>query len=271
VRKKDGGFNYTTTDIATVLSRVEEFNPDAIVYVTDERQQLHFRQLFAICRKLGIDVDLRHVWFGLMRLPEGTFSTREGNVIKLEKLLDEAVRRAGEMVRASSPEMPGAQQAAVAEAIGIGAVKYTDLSQNPQSTVTFTWEKALTLEGNSAPYLQYACARIASVRDKYAERFPDGDYMQYPMQLKEPVERRLALRLLRFADVVLDAAMNGRPNYLADYLYDLAQVYSSFYQNVPFLKAEEGLRESRVRLCDLVARILRQGLDLLGISTPDRI
>jgi arginyl-tRNA synthetase len=107
--------------------------------------------------------------------------------------------------------------------------------------------------------------------DKYAERFPDGDYMQYPMQLKEPVERRLALRLLRFADVVLDAAMNGRPNYLADYLYDLAQVYSSFYQNVPFLKAEEGLRESRVRLCDLVARILRQGLDLLGISTPDRI
>ncbi|MGD9874162.1 MAG: arginine--tRNA ligase [Kiritimatiellia bacterium] len=271
VQKSDGGFNYTTTDLATVISRVEEFNPDRIIYVTDERQQLHFKQFFAIAAKLGFKVKLEHVWFGLMRLPDATFSTREGNVIKLERLLDEAVSRAFEMVRASTPEMPEADQRKVAEAVGIGAVKYADLSQNPQSLVTFTWEKALSLEGNSAPYLQYAYARIASVRDKYRDQFPGKNFMDYPIVLGEEVERRLAILLTRFGDVLQSATSACRPNYLADYLYDLSQTYSAFYQNVPFLKAEEGVRESRIRLCDLVARTLRTGLGLLGISTPDRI
>jgi arginyl-tRNA synthetase len=271
VRKKDGGFNYTTTDIATVLSRIDEFNPQRIVYVTDERQQLHFRQLFSICERLDVDTTLDHVWFGLMRLPEGTFSTRDGNVIKLELLLDEAVNRAREMVETASPEMDEDQKDKVAEAVGVGAVKYADLSQNLQSLVTFTWDKALSLEGNSAPYLQYAYARIASVRDKYRERFPDSDYKHVPIVIGEEVERRLATRLLRFGDAVERAARTYRPNLLAEYLYDLAQTYSSFYQNVPFLKAEAGVRESRVRLCDVVARTLRTGLDLLGIETPDRI
>jgi arginyl-tRNA synthetase len=271
VRKSDGAFNYATTDLATVLSRVEEFNPESIVYVTDERQQLHFRQVFAICRRMGVTVNLEHVWFGLMRLPEGTFSTRQGNVIKLERLLDEAEARALAIVKESSPEMGEAQQKEVARAVGIGAVKYADLSQNPQSMITFTWEKALALDGNSAPYLQYAYARIASVHDKYHERFPDKDPAAYPIKLTEPVERRLAVRLIRFGETVVQAASAYRPNYLADYLYDLAQVYSSFYQTVPFLKADEGVRESRVRLCDLVAKTLRLGLTLLGIETPDRI
>jgi len=271
VRKKDGAFNYATTDLATVESRIQEFHPDAIIYVTDERQQLHFQQLFVICRLMGLDTNLVHVWFGLMRLPEGTFSTREGNVIKLEKLLDEAESRALDMVRKASPEMPPDQQKEVARAVGIGAIKYADLSQNPQSLVTFTWEKALSLDGNSAPYLQYACARIASVQDKYRERFPKGRPEDYPIRITEPVERKLGLRLLRFPDVVARAAALYRPSILADYLYDLAQVYSSFYQNVPFLKAEEGVRESRVRLCDLVVKTLRHGLDLLGIETPPRI
>lgn len=271
VQKRDGAFNYAATDIATVLSRVEEFRPDRIVYVTDERQQLHFKQVFAICRRLGCTVELVHVWFGLMRLPEGTFSTRQGNVIKLERYLDEAETRALEVVRQCSPEMPAEQQRAVARAVGIGAVKYADLSQNPQSVVTFTWEKALALEGNSAPYLQYACARIASVWDKYRERFPGGDPMAHPIRLEHPMERRLAVRLLRFPDAVIHAAEAFKPNLLADYLFDLAQGYSAFYQNVPFLKAEEGVRESRVRLCDLTMKTLRQGLDLLGIETPERI
>jgi len=271
VRKSDGGYNYTTTDLATVISRVEEFNPDRIVYVTDERQQLHFRQFFAIAAKLGFKVKLEHVWFGLMRLPDATFSTREGNVIKLERLLDEAVSRAREMVRAASPDMPEENQELVAEAVGIGAVKYADLSQNPQSLVTFTWEKALSLEGNSAPYLQYAYARIASVRDKYHEQFPGRNFLDYPIVLGEEVERRLAILLTRFGDVLVTATNACRPNYLADYLYDLSQVYSAFYQNVPFLKAQDGVRESRIRLCDLVARTLRTGLALLGISSPDRI
>ena len=274
VRKSDGGFNYATTDVATVLSRVDEFSPDEILYVTDERQQLHFKQFFALVRKLGVAVPLRHVWFGLMRLPEdlgGLLSTRKGNAIKLETLLDEAERRALALVQQASPDMPADQQAAVARAVGIGAVKYADLSQNPQTAVTFTWEKALAMNGNSAPYLQYAHARIASVRDKYRERFPDGDFASAPVLLDDPHSRRLALRLARLPDAVLEAARLAQPSVLADALYDLAQTYSTYYQNVPFLKAEPGVRESRVRLCDLTARALRLGLSLLGIETPERI
>ncbi len=271
VRKRDGGFNYATTDLATIESRIEEFQPDEIVYVTDERQQLHFRQVFAVARRLGIRVGLVHIWFGPMRSAEGTFSTRKGNVIKLHRLLDEAERRALAMVQEASPQMPADQQKEVARALGIGALKYADLCQNPQSGVNFTWQKALALDGNSAPYLQYAYARIASVQDKYRERFPDGDLAAHPIVLGEPAERRLALRLLRFPDAVSRACRQNKPSILADYLFDLAQVYSSFYQNVPFLQAEEGCRESRVRICGVTARVLRQGLDLLGIETPSRI
>ena len=271
VRKSDGGYNYTTTDIATVIARTEEFQPDEIIYVTDERQQLHFKQFFKICGKLGIPTRLTHVWFGLMRLPEATFSTREGNVIKLEALLNEAEARALEVVKTSSPGMDEAQQKEVARAVGIGAVKYTDLSQNPQSLVTFTWEKALAMDGNSAPYLQYAYARIASVRDKYAEKFPGKNPASFPVLIAEPVERRLGLKLTRFPSAVVSAASQNRPSILADYLYDLAQTYSSFYQNVPFLKADEGVRESRIRICALTADVLKKGLSLLGIETPERI
>ncbi|MDD4737612.1 MAG: arginine--tRNA ligase, partial [Kiritimatiellae bacterium] len=271
VRKSDGAFNYTTTDLATALSRHQEFHPEEVIYVTDERQQLHFRQVFAILRKLEVPLNLRHVWFGLMRLPDATFSTRQGNVIKLEVLLDEAEKRALDIIRQPGNTLTPEQQQEVARAVGIGAVKYADLSQNPQSLVTFTWEKAMALDGNSAPYLQYAYARISSVRDKYRERFPEVDPSAFPLLLQEPIERRLAVHLLRFGDTVISAARTYRPNYLADYCYALAQLYSTFYQTVPFLKAEEGIRESRVRLCGLVARTLRQGLDLLGIETPDRI
>ena len=271
VKKTDGGFNYATTDLATIQSRIEEFNPDKIIYVTDERQQNHFRQVFAVARKLGCKTHLEHVWFGLMRLPEGTFSTRQGNVIKLEKYLDEAEARALAVVKESSPEMPEDKQKDIARAAGIGAVKYTDLSQNPQSLVTFTWEKALALDGNSAPYLQYAYARIASVQDKYRDLFPGIDLNSYPILLGEPIERVLAVMILRFPEIVVRAAESYKPSILADYLYELASAYSTFYQNVPFLKAPEGVRESRVRLCVVVAKLLRQGLKLLGIETPDRI
>lgn len=271
VRKSDGGFNYTTTDIATVASRTQEFSPAEIIYVTDERQQLHFRQFFHICNKLGIKTKLTHIWFGLMRLPEATFSTREGNVIKLEALLDEAEARALEVVKQSSPDMEEAQQREIARAVGIGAIKYTDLSQNPQSLVTFTWEKALAMDGNSAPYLQYAYARIASVRDKYTRQFPDTNPADFPIVLTEEQERRLALKLTRFPAAVEMAVRLNRPSVMADYLYEVSQAYSSFYQNVPFLKADEGPRESRIRLCTLTAAILKRGLALLGIETPERI
>jgi arginyl-tRNA synthetase len=212
-----------------------------------------------------------HVWFGLMRLPDATFSTREGNAIKLDALLDKAEELALGLVRTSSPGMDEAQQRAVARAVGIGAVKYVDLSQNPQSLVTFTWEKALSMEGNSGPYLQYAYARIASVRDKYAERFPGVDPDAAPIRLTDPIERALAVRLVRFPEVVVAAAESYKPSMVADYLVGLAQLYSNFYQNLPFLKAEEGVRESRVRLCGVVARVLREGLELLGIEPLERI
>ena len=271
VRKSDGGFNYATSDIATALSRVAEYQPDRIVYITDERQQLHFRQFFSICRRLGVTTDLEHVWFGLMRLPDATFSTREGNVIKLDLLLDEAEQRALDIVKASSPDMPEDQQREVARAIGIGAVKYADLSQSPQTLVTFTWDKALALDGNSGPYMQYAYARIASVKDKYAERFPKGRLEDHPIVLGEPIEKMLALKLSRFGAAVRRAAESYKPSTLADYLYELAQMYSTFYQTTPFLKADEGTRESRVRLCGITADVLGRGLELLGIETPSRI
>ncbi len=271
VQKRDGGFNYATTDLATVFSRVEEFSPSTILYVTDERQQRHFQQFFTVAKKLGVEVDLEHVWFGLMRLPEATFSTRQGNVIKLEALLDEAERRALEMVQASSPQLDEATQAAVAKAVGIGSIKYADLSQNPQSLVTFTWEKAMALDGNSAPYLQYAHARIRSVLDKYAAQFPEGKPKEAPYQLPEPLERDLGLKIARYPEAVLTATRTYRPNLLADYLFDLAQTYSTYHQSIPFLRAEPGVRESRMRLIGLVADTMQAGLKLLGIEAPNRI
>ncbi len=273
VRKRDGGFNYTTTDIATVRSRVEEFNPARVIYVTDERQQLHFKQFFHICNLLGLctKTRLQHVWFGLMRLPEGTFSTRQGNVIKLETLLDEAAARARKIVDESHPDWSESEKAALAEAIGIGAIKYADLSHDPTTMIVFTWDKALALEGNSGPYLQYANARLNSLLDKYCATVKKTPAEQ-SLLLETAAEKTLALHLLQYPNAVARAGELCKPSVLADYLYQLSQLYSSFYQSSPVLKAEtEALRDSRIRLCDAVSKVLRGGLTLLGIPTPERI
>ena len=272
VRKRDGGFNYTTTDIATVKSRTEEFDPARIIYVTDDRQQLHFKQFFAICNKLGYcaKAALQHIYFGLMRLPEGTFSTRQGNVIKLETLLDEAAARARKIVDESHPDWTEEARAALAEAIGIGAIKYADLSHDPTTMIVFTWERALALEGNSGPYLQYANARLNSLLDKY--RTTTGkDPAMNPLVLGSDAEKSLALHLLQYPNAVQRAGDLCKPSVLADYLYQLSQLYSSFYQSSPVLKAEPEVRDSRIRLCDAVSKVLRGGLNLLGIPTPERI
>ena len=272
VRKRDGGFNYTSTDIATVKSRTEEFDPARIIYVTDDRQQLHFKQFFAICGKLGFcaKAALQHVPFGLMRLPEGTFSTRQGNVIKLETLLNEAAARARKIVDESHPDWTEEARAALAEAIGIGAIKYADLSHDPATMIVFTWERALALEGNSGPYLQYANARLNSLIARYqAEtgRNPKDN----PLQITGDAEKALALHLLQYPNAVQRAGDLCKPSVLADYLYQLSQLYSSFYQSSPVLKAEPEVRDSRIRLCDDVSKVLRGGLTLLGIPTPERI
>ena len=170
-----------------------------------------------------------------------------------------------------SPEVDEGVRREIARAVGLGAIKYADLMSNRQNDYVFSWDKMLSFDGNTAPYLQYACARIASVQDKYAERFSGKDPRACPVTISDPLERALAVRLVRFPDVVIRAAEACKPNMLADYLYDIAQVYSTFYQNIPFLKADEGVRESRVRLCDVTAKTLRCGLNLLGIETPARI
>lgn len=272
VRKRDGGFNYTTTDIATVKARTEEFDPARIIYVTDDRQQLHFKQFFAICGKLGYcaKAALQHVYFGLMRLPEGTFSTRQGNVIKLETLLDEAAARARKIVDESHPDWTEAARAELAEAIGIGAIKYADLSHDPTTMIVFTWERALALEGNSGPYLQYANARLNSLLAKYREA-TGGDPAANDLVLNSDAEKALALHLLQYPNAVQRAGDLCKPSVLADYLYQLSQLYSSFYQSSPVLKAEPTVRDSRIRLCDAVSKVLRSGLTLLGIPTPERI
>lgn len=272
VRKRDGGFNYTSTDIATVKSRTEEFDPARIIYVTDDRQQLHFKQFFAICNKLGFctKAALQHVPFGLMRLPEGTFSTRQGNVIKLETLLDEAAARARKIVDESHPDWTEEARAALAEAIGIGAIKYADLSHDPATMIVFTWERALALEGNSGPYLQYANARLNSLLARYyAEtgRKPKDN----PLFITGDAEKALALHLLQYPNAVQRAGDLCKPSVLADYLYQLSQLYSSFYQSSPVLKADLAVRDCRIRLCDAVSKVLRGGLTLLGIPTPERI
>lgn len=271
VRKSDGGFNYTTTDIATVRSRVAEFNPARIVYVTDERQQLHFKQFFAICGKIGVTTQLQHVWFGLMRLPEATFSTRQGNVIKLETLLNEAEARALVIVKASHPDWSAEEQQKLAAAIGISAIKYADLSHDPTTMIVFTWERALALDGNSGPYLQYAHARICSLLDKYAALPQAQDPQSLTLNVTSDVEKALALFVMQFPSAVTRAGDACKPSILADYLYNLCQIYSRFYQSSPVLKSEDAVRDSRIHLCAIVAKVLRKGLTLLGLETPNRI
>ena len=277
VQKSDGGFNYTTSDIACVESRVKEYDPERIIYVTDDRQQLHFRQFFIICAKLGYTTKLVHVPFGLMSYGGKAISTREGNLIKLDDLLAEAVRRSLEIVK----DRGGDER--LAEQIGFGAVKYADLSHDPATAIDFDWDKALALEGNSGPYLQYAYARVCSLMDKAAALDDGGGHAgrvtlpgdaQPPTanyQLSTPVEKQLALQLLQFGPTVLRAAENYKPSVLADYLFQTAQLYSSFYQRSPILKSEPEVRDARLALCELFGKVLAKGLSLLGIETPTRI
>ena len=271
IQKSDGGFNYATTDIAAMLYRIERWQPSKILYVTDEGQQLHFHQLFAVARRIGIEVELEHICFGIMRLPEGKFSTRDGNVILLETFMDEAERRAYEVAHRLNPGLEEALKQEIARKVGLGALRYADMCQNRQSAIEFRWEKALSLEGNSAPYLQYTYARIQSVFRKYREEHEGGELQGFSVSLEEDLERQIAKAILEFPEHLYRSAGSYRPNQLTDYLFDLASLYNRFYQNVPFLKAPDGIRESRLVLCDLVGRIIRTGLGLLGIEVPEQM
>ena len=261
VRKSDGGYNYTTSDLACVESRVKEYAPERIIYVTDARQQLHFRQWFNIAAKMGYTEKLVHVPFGLMSYQGRAISTREGNLIKLDELLAEAKRRAYDIVK----DRGGDEK--LAEQIGYGAVKYSDLSHDPITDIDFSWDKALALEGNSGPYLQYAYARVQSLLAKAEGQIAaDAELI-----METPAEKRLALQLLEFPGAVVRAAEAYKPSVLAEYLFQTAQLYSSFYQNSPILKSDEPVRSRRLRLCALFGEVLKRGLSLLGIEAPNRI
>ena len=271
VRKSDGGYNYTTSDLACVESRVAEYGPERIIYVTDARQQLHFKQWFNIAGKMGYTTKLVHVPFGLMSYQGKAISTREGNLIKLDELLAEAVKRSLAIVQSrkngEAPSLAPDQESdfRLAEQIGYGAVKYSDLSHDPITDIDFSWDKALALEGNSGPYLQYAYARVCSLMEK-AGVLPEGEF-----GVATPSEKRLALQLLEFPGAVVRASEIYKPSVLADYLFQTAQLYSSFYQNSPILKSEEAVKNARLRLCALFGEVLKKGLDLLGIETPSHI
>ena len=273
IRKSDGGFNYTTTDLATLAYRLETWQPEEIIYVTDGRQQLHFQQLFAAFRRWHSTLNpqpstlaLAHVWFGSILGEDGKpFKTRSGETVKLADLLDEAEERAFRIVSEKSPELPEAQKRDIARVIGLGAVKYADLLPNRQSDYVFSWDKMLALNGNTAPYLQYAYARIKSIFRK-SESI---NHQPSTINLLAPEEITLAKHLLNFGLTLEAVAEEYRPNFLCNYLFELAGKFTSFYENCPVLKAEVAVRCSRLALCDLTARVLKQGLETLGIETVE--
>lgn len=274
VQKKDGAFNYATTDIATLRYRLDTHAPSKVLYVTDARQQLHFRQLFATVHRLGWDegVELEHLWFGSILGEDGKpLKTREGTPPRLWELLDEAERRALAVVREASRELPEEEQTEIARVVGKAAVFYADLAQNRQSDYVFSYDRMLALDGNTAPYLLYTYARTRSIRRKYEERFGELD-AHSPIRVEHPAERALAVMLVRFPEIVRDAAAAYRLNLIADYVYELATILNKqFYHQLPVLQSESPVRESRLALCNLVAAALKEGFYLLGIETLERM
>jgi arginyl-tRNA synthetase len=276
IQKSDGAFNYATTDLATLQYRLEMWKPDEIVYITDGRQQLHFQQVFAAFRRWRPEakVALAHVWFGSILGEDGKpFKTRSGETVRLSELLDEAEERALAVVSEKSAELPEATRREIARVVGIGAVKYADLLPNRQSDYEFSWERMLALNGNTAPYLQYAYARIRSIfrKAEVTAHKPEGDAPSTSLKLEAPQEIALAKHLLNFGVVLEAVAEEYRPNFLCNYLYELAGHFTAFYENCPVLKSESGRRASRLTLCDLTARVLKQGLQVLGIETLEQM
>ncbi len=268
IRKSDGGFLYATTDLATLEYRQERWKPDAIWYVVGAPQALHFEQVFAVARKLGIHGDLRHIAFGsILGEDRKLMKTRSGENVSLRDVLDEAQSRALKIVAEKNPDLPPADQTAIARAIGIGAVKYAELSQYRMSDYVFSWDRMLSFQGNTAPYLQNAYVRIRSIFRKLEAAF------ELPAELAftEEAEIALAKKLAQFGEIVPQTLDDFRPNLLANYLYELANTFHTFYEACPVLKSEGATRNSRLALCDLTARVLRHGLGLLGIGTPERM
>ncbi len=270
IRKSDGGFLYATTDLATIEYREKRWQPDAVWYVTGAPQQLHFEQVFASARKMGVTTDLRHIAFGsILGEDRKMMKTRSGENVELGGLLAEAIERALAVVVEKNPDLPAADQAEVARIIGLGAVKYADLMQHRLTDYVFSWEKMLSFQGNTAPYLQNAYVRIRSIfRKAEAEGV---SIAAAPIVIADPAERALALQTLQFGEVLHTVLEDQRPNLLCLYLYELADRFHRFYEACPILKSEGDIRSSRIALAGATANVLKTGLSLMGIGVPERM
>jgi arginyl-tRNA synthetase len=268
IRKRDGGFNYATTDVATIDYRVIDLKADTIWYVVGAPQRLHFKQIFDVARREGYAANLQHVIFGsVLGEDRKLMKTRSGENVALRELLEEACSRARKIVEEKNPDLSEEEKNDIAEKIGIGAVKYADLSQYRTTDYIFSWDKMLSLHGNTAPYLQNAYVRIRSIFRKAGESAPKiADLI-----LNEPAEIALAKRVCQFAEIVPQVLNGFRPNILANYLFELSNSFHAFYEACPVLKSEEPIRSSRLTLSDLTARVLQRGLDLLGIKVPEKM
>ena len=275
VQKKDGSFLYTTSDLATMKFRKDELNVDEAVYLTDDRQQNHFKQVFEIGEMLGEPYNYKktHVVFGIMRFGDGMiFSSRSGNIIRLVDLLDEAKTQVKKVIDEKNPNIPEEEKEKIAEIVGSGAIKYFDLSQNRTSDITFTWDKVLSFEGNTGPYLQYTYVRIMSIFRKLKEENINVENKDVILENMNGVERELAVELLRFPQTVVKSYESYRPNIIADYLFDIAKLFNNFYNSNSILKEEnKKVMDARILLAEKTAFILKEGLGLLGINTVDRM
>ncbi len=272
IRKSDGGYGYGTTDLATIRHRVRDLHSDRVLYVIGAPQALHLRMVWDTARKAGWlpdSVEVVHVQIGNVLGEDGKIlRTRSGAPLKLMSLLDEAVERAGTVLDESRPELDAATRSRLASVIGIGAVKYADLSVSHDSEYTFDFDRMLSLTGNTGPYLQYAAARIRSILRKASE----GGWSPGEVVVTEEAERALALALLGFGDVVVQVGDLLEPHRLCGYLFELAQTFTTFYEHCPVLRADDDVtRASRLALCSTTLDVLAQGLALLGITTPDQM
>jgi arginyl-tRNA synthetase len=270
IRKSDGGFLYATTDLATLEYREKRWKPDAIWYVTGAPQQLHFEQVFAAGRRMGVATDLRHIAFGsILGEDRKMMKTRSGENVELGGLLHEAIERALAVVVEKNPGLPKADREEIARIIGLGAVKYADLMQHRLTDYVFSWEKMLSFQGNTAPYLQNAYVRIRSIFRKAEE---EGiSTKAAPIVIADPAERGLALQILQFGEVLHTVLEDQRPNLLCLYLYELADCFHRFYEACPILKSEGDTRSSRLSLAEVASEVLKTGLSLLGIGVPERM